>query len=68
MVRGRLKELLEILRIWYNKITASLLMVYLRFYHGYEWQIEKSILRITVWHHEACRMMTNDDTILYLCS
>ena len=23
--------------------------------------IEKSVLRITVWHHEACRVMTNGD-------
>ena len=23
--------------------------------------IEKSVPRITVWHHEACRVMTNGD-------
>ena len=23
--------------------------------------IEKSVPRIAVWHHEACRVMTNDD-------
>ena len=23
--------------------------------------IEKSVLRITNWHHEACKLMTNDD-------
>ena len=30
-------------------------------YHECEGGIEKSVPRITDWHHEACRMMTNGD-------
>ena len=30
-------------------------------YHECESSIEKSVPRITVWHHEACRVMTNGD-------
>ena len=30
-------------------------------YHECENGIEKSVPRITVWHHEACRVMTNGD-------
>ena len=33
----------------------------IRIYHECEGRIEKSVLRITVWHHEACRVMTNGD-------
>ena len=33
----------------------------IRIYHECEGRIEKSVPRITVWHHEACRVMTNDD-------
>ena len=33
----------------------------IRIYHECEGGIEKSIPRITVWHHEACRVMTNGD-------
>ena len=32
-----------------------------RIYHECEGRIEKSFLRITIWHHEACRVMTNGD-------
>ena len=32
-----------------------------RIYHGCEGRIEKSVPRITVWHYEACRVMTNCD-------
>ena len=32
--------------------------VSLRIYHEYEGGIEKSVPRITHWHHEACRVMT----------
>ena len=34
----------------------------IRMYHECEDRIEKSIPRITIWHHEACRVMTNGDT------
>ena len=30
-------------------------------YYECEGGIEKSVARITVWHHEACRVMTNGD-------
>ena len=33
----------------------------LRIYHECEGRIEKSVPRITVWHYEACRVMTNGD-------
>ena len=32
-----------------------------RIYHEWEGGIEKSVPRITDWHHEACRVMTNGD-------
>ena len=33
----------------------------IRIYHDCEGTIEKSVSRITVWHHEAYRVMTNGD-------
>ena len=33
----------------------------LRIHHKCEGGIEKSVLRITDWHHEACQVMTNGD-------
>ena len=33
----------------------------IRIYHECKGRIEKSILGITVWHHEACWVMTNGD-------
>ena len=33
----------------------------IRIYHECEGRIEKSIPRIAVWHHEACRVMINGD-------
>ena len=33
----------------------------MRIYHECEGRIEKSVQRIAVWHHEACRMMNNGD-------
>ena len=33
----------------------------IRIYHECEGGIEKSVPRITDWHHEACRVMTIDD-------
>ena len=40
-------------------ILSCLMSGNIRIYH--ECGIEKSIPRITVWHHEACRVMTNYD-------
>ena len=34
----------------------------LKIYHECEGRIEKSVLRIAVRHHEACRKMTNGDS------
>ena len=34
---------------------------YIRIFHECEGRIEKSVPRIAVWHHEACRVMTNGD-------
>ena len=33
----------------------------MRIFHECEGRIEKSVPRIAVWHHEACRVMTNGD-------
>ena len=33
----------------------------IRIYHECEARIEKSVSRIAVWHHEACRVMTDSD-------
>ena len=33
----------------------------IRIYHECEGRIEKFVPRIAVWHHEACRVMTNSD-------
>ena len=33
----------------------------IRIYHECEGRIENAVPRITVWHHEACRVMTNGD-------
>ena len=33
----------------------------IRIYHECEGRIEKSVSRITIWHNEACRVMTNGD-------
>ena len=36
---------------------------YKRIYQKCEGGIENSVSRINVWHHEACRLMTNNDQI-----
>ena len=33
----------------------------IRIYHECVGRIEKSFLRIAIWHHEACRVITNGD-------
>ena len=50
----------------YNLIAAilfcssyCLMSLSIRIYHECEGRIEKSVPRIAVWHHEACRVMTN---------
>ena len=34
---------------------------HIRIHHECEGRIEKSAPRIALWHHEACRVMTNGD-------
>ena len=41
--------------------TKSTIIETIRIYHECKGQIEKFVPMITVWHHEACRMMTNGD-------
>ena len=33
----------------------------IRSHNGCDGKIEKAVPRIIVWHHEACRVITNDD-------
>ena len=33
----------------------------IRIYHECEGKIEKSVPRVTVWHHQVCQVMTNGD-------
>ena len=33
----------------------------IRIYHDFEGRIEKSVPRIAVWHHKACRVITKGD-------
>ena len=41
--------------------NVFLLVYVIRIYQECEGSIEKSVPRITVWHHETCRVMTNGD-------
>ena len=42
-------------------LRLKILVEIIRIYHECEGRIEKSIPRISVWHHKACRVMTNGD-------
>ena len=42
-------------------LTSRFLPIKTRIYHECEGRIEQSVPRIAVWHHEACRVMTNGD-------
>ena len=42
--------------MFYSYVTKII-----RINHECEGRIEKSVPRIAVWHHEACRVMTNSD-------
>ena len=46
------------LGVWLILVNA---LLNIRIYHECEGRIEKSVLRIAVWHHETCRVMTNGD-------
>ena len=41
--------------------TLLMILKNIRIYHECEGRKEKSVLRITIWHREACRVMTNGD-------
>ena len=45
----------------HSHIDGNFLWQLIRIYHEFEGRIEKSVPRITVWHHKACRVMTNGD-------
>ena len=48
--------------IWLDDILLEFqLFDNIRIRHEYEGRIEKSIRRIAVWHHKACRVMKNGD-------
>ena len=47
--------------MWQNSTRNEIQGNHIRIYHKCEGRIEKSVPRIIVWHHEACRMMTNGD-------
>ena len=44
-----------------NKPNKIISLNHLRIYHECEGRIENSVPRITFWHHEACRVVTNGD-------
>ena len=48
---------------WFARLCFSCFCPYetIRIDHECEGRIEKSVPRITFWHHEACRVMTNGD-------
>ena len=48
---------------WFQKTLSSIhtFLHILRISNECEDAIEKSVQRIAVWHHGACRLMTNDD-------
>ena len=45
----------------YRKNHLFMWELNIQIYHGCEGRIEKSVSRTTVWHHEACCVMTNGD-------
>ena len=55
-------NLLYLKKLWHTYVTSLYLQIYeniIRIFR--EGRIEKSVPRIAVWHHEACRVMTNGD-------
>ena len=45
----------------YYRCSRELFAKIVRIYHENDNWIEKSVLRITDWHHKACQMMANGD-------
>ena len=48
-------------QIQFNPIWFEIRVKIIKIYHECEGRIGKSVPRITDWHHEACRVMTNGD-------
>ena len=47
----------HIIIITIKEVTVDIV----RIYNECEGRIEKSVPMLSIWHHEACRVMTNDD-------
>ena len=50
------------MRFFYLSLGLVPVFEIIRIYHEYEGRIEKSILRIIVFNHEACRVKPNVDS------
>ena len=57
-MRGRLSPLCSLPMQLGQKLMC---LCTIRIYNDCEGRIKKSVPRIIVWHHEACRVMTNGD-------
>ena len=44
-----------------HEIKLTAFMLHIRIYHECEGKEKKSVPRIAVWDHEACRVMTSGD-------
>ena len=56
---------MKLLFFWKSVIKLvfiSKLSQNIRIYHEHEVRIEKSVPSIGIWHHEACRVMTNGES------
>ena len=53
------EKYLQVLLLWKTMIRNQGKII--RINHECEARIDKSVPRIAVWHHEACRVMTNGD-------
>ena len=50
-----------LLSVSFPLLSSHSPLIIIRIYHECEGRIEKSVLRIAVWHHEGCRVMTSSD-------
>ena len=46
-----------------KSIKSILPNKHIRIYHEAKGGMEKSVMRITIWHHKACQVMTNGDRV-----
>ena len=61
LCKGASQRFHELLEAYFKTRMWKLNDEHISIHHECEGGIEKSVPRITVWHHEACRVMTNDD-------